>query len=279
MYQSSFIELLKESLGEDAASCVLAHLDDEPTVSVRLNPFKTDAEHLAAHFGASGVSSVEWEPAGLRLQSRPSFTFDTFFHAGHYYVQEASSMYVGKLFDRTGLTEPRVLDLCAAPGGKSTHILSKMGGRGVLVANEVIRTRATILAENISKWGCANCIVTNDDPADFKSLESYFDLVVVDAPCSGEGMFRKDEKAVQEWSPDNVKLCAARQRRILTDIWGSLKAGGYIIYSTCTFNHFEDEDNARWICEELGAELICEKHFLPGIDIGVGFYCALLKKS
>lgn len=278
MYQDSFIQLLKESLGEDAAGCVLAHLDDEPVVSVRINPFKSDAAGIAKHFGAERVSPVEWSPEGVYLTKRPSFTFDPLFHAGHYYVQEASSMYVGHLFDLTGVTEARVLDLCAAPGGKSTHLLSKMGGRGILVANEVIRNRATILAENISKWGCANCIVTNNDPADFKKLEGYFDIVLVDAPCSGEGMFRKDEKAEEEWSVDNVKLCAARQRRILTDIWSSLKSGGFIIYSTCTFNHFEDEDNSRWISEELGAELLCERHFLPGIDLGEGFYCALLKK-
>lgn len=172
-----------------------------------------------------------------------------------------------------------ILDLCASPGGKSTHILSKMAPDDLLVANEAVSSRAGMLASNVARWGLPNVVVTNGDPSAFSGLEGCFDIVLVDAPCSGEGMFRKDADAVSGWSPDNVNLCAARQRRIVGDVWPALKAGGTLIYSTCTFNHFEDEDNARWICSELGARLESERHFLPGIDRGEGFYCAVIRKD
>ena len=191
-------------------------------------------------------------------------------------------MYVGRLLqDLLDAGEPlnRLLDLCAAPGGKTTDLLSRIPADSLLVTNEVMRGRATILAENVAKWGRANVLVTNSDPADFKAFDSWFDLILVDAPCSGEGMFRKDDEAVEDWSEDNVRLCAARQRRILSDIWPALRDGGYMIYSTCTFNHFEDEDNAAWIASELGAEILQQRHFLPGRERGEGFYCALLRKS
>lgn len=283
MYPDRFIDMLQDSLGPQRARCVLEHLDDEPSVSVRLNPAKCDMATLRMHFGECADIPVPWSPDGLYLKSRPSFTFDPSFHAGAYYVQEASSMWVGHLVGemvaQCGGSPLRALDLCAAPGGKTTDILSRLPEGSLLVANEVIRQRASVLAENAAKWGHAETVVTNDDPADFGRLTGTFDLVVVDAPCSGEGMFRKDQQAVSEWSEDNVKLCAARQRRIVSDIWGSLRHGGWMIYSTCTFNRFEDELNARWICDELGAELIEERHFLPGMDRGEGFYAALLRKD
>lgn len=143
------------------------------------------------------------------------------------------------------------LDLCAAPGGKSTHLVSLLGRDSLLVSNEVIKSRAVVLADNIAKWGCDNVVVTNNDPADFGAFDGFFDLIVVDAPCSGEGLFRKEPEAIAEWSPANVELCAQRQQRILADIWPALAPGGYLIYSTCTYNKFENDGNLAWL-QELG---------------------------
>jgi len=193
-------------------------------------------------------------------------------------------MEVGRLFDRavaalgraSGL---RVLDLCAAPGGKTTQLLSHLDAASLLVANEIVPSRATILADNVARWGRPNVAVCSSDPSAFTPLRGYFDIAVVDAPCSGEGMFRKDERAVAEWSPDVVRLCAARQRRILGAVWPALAPGGFLIYSTCTFNRFEDEENVDWICAELGAECLKQRHFYPGEDRGEGFFVALIRKS
>lgn len=294
MIKSEFITLLEESLGAEKASTVLAHLDDEPQVSIRINPLKISREEAQKHFAQAGNEKgegvaikcevVPWCDEALYLTPRPAFTADPLFHAGAYYVQEASSMYIARLaanaFESMHCESGvRVLDLCAAPGGKSTHLLSMLGGEDLLLCNEVMRARATVLADNIARWGRPNVLVTNDDPASFKRLPGYFDLILTDVPCSGEGMFRKDDEARAEWSLDNVNLCASRQRRIVADVWSALREGGHLIYSTCTFNHFEDEDNVRWICSELGAELLEERHFLPGTDRGEGFYCALLRKN
>lgn len=284
MFPSDFIALLEESLGAENASSVISHLEDEPQVSVRVNPFKISAAQAREHFQGIAEDTVAWCPDAFYLSERPSFTADPSFHAGAYYVQEASSMYIGHLvaeacsYAGTGKCF-KALDLCAAPGGKSTHILSILSENDLLVCNEVMHSRATVLADNIARWGRPNVVVTNDDPSSFARLEGCFDLMLTDVPCSGEGMFRKDDEAVREWSPDTVNLCAARQRRILADAWPALRAGGFLIYSTCTFNHLEDEDNARWICGELGAELLEERHFLPGRERGEGFYCALLRKD
>ena len=283
MLPEAFIALLKESYSADAVRRLCAALAETSPVSVRRNPAKIGAETLDAHFGENADGSVPWAPEGLYLKNRPSFTLDPLFHTGAYYVQEASSMAVGSLvqqaFPQVGQESLRVLDLCAAPGGKSTHLVSLLSPDSLLVSNEVMRQRASILADNITLWGLPNVVVTSNDPADFGRLEGYFDLMLVDAPCSGEGMFRKDETAIAEWSPDTVQLCAARQRRILADSWPSLRAGGYLIYSTCTFNHLEDEDNTAWICNELGGECLSQRHFLPGTDRGEGFYCALIRKN
>jgi len=306
MLPDRFVEILEDSLGPERAQCVLMHLDDEPSISVRANPAKIDVVKLRDYFASKADIPVEWCPYGFYLNEKPSFTLDPLFHAGAYYVQEASSMYVASLLkpyvqiresrpcdrvsvpqscDRVSVPRPcdgtplRVLDLCAAPGGKSTGLLSVIGRDALLVSNEVISSRATVLADNIVRWGAPNVCVTNCDPARFSSMESYFDVAVIDAPCSGEGMFRKDESAVKQWSPDNVNLCVSRQRRIVSDVWRAIRPGGYVVYSTCTFNRFEDEDNTRWICAALGARLIEERHFLPGEDRGEGFYCALLQKD
>ena len=285
MFPAEFINGLRESLGPLRADRIVAALSGEPEVSVRVNPFKLTLDALRAHFGALAGEAVPWAPEeGFYLTGRPSFTFDPLFHAGAYYVQEASSMYAGFLFEqalqRMGRrTALRVLDLCAAPGGKTTQLLSHLDGTSLLVANEVVPARATVLAENVARWGCSNVAVTNSDPSAFTALRAYFDVVAVDAPCSGEGMFRKDERAVAEWSPDNVRLCAARQRRILGDVWPALVPGGFLIYSTCTFNRSEDEDNVAWICSELGAVCLEMRHFYPGEDRGEGFFAALIQKE
>lgn len=282
MIPEGFREFIAQSLGEDAAGRLIEGLGQEPPVSVRANPAKISAAELRENFGDLAGDAVEWSEDAFYLRERPSFTLDPLFHAGAYYVQEASSMYVGNLLRGLIADGPagcRILDLCAAPGGKSTDAASLLGANDLLVSNEVIGSRASILAENMAKWGFPGTVVTNSDPVAFASLKDFFDIVLVDAPCSGEGMFRKDERAAAEWSPETVNLCAARQRRILADVWPALREGGHIIYSTCTFNRFEDEENAAWIATELGAELIGQRHFLPGRDRGEGFFCALLRKA
>lgn len=254
--------------------------------SIRLNPAKTGInanppQNLNASNSAdplqngrtaipSGFESllenaepVPWCSTGFYLPERPQFTLDPLIHCGAYYVQEASSMFAQTVFDtiksidREFATTPlRVLDLCAAPGGKSTHIASLLNEDSLLVSNEVIKSRVVILADNLAKWGAENVVVTNNDPKDFSRIKEWFNIIFVDAPCSGEGMFIKDPAAIKEWSPANVDLCASRQKRILQDIWGSLQEGGYLVYSTCTFNHFENDGNLEYIVEELGAEVV-----------------------
>lgn len=284
MFPAEFINGLRESLGPGRADRIVAALAAEPEVSVRVNPFKLSLAALREHFDPLAGEPVPWAAEeAFYLRERPSFTLDPLFHAGAYYVQEASSMYVGVLLERaltalgrrTGL---HVLDLCAAPGGKTTQLLSHLDDTSLLVANEVVPARATVLAENVARWGCSNVAVTQSDPSAFTAMRGFFDVVVTDVPCSGEGMFRKDERAVAEWSPDAVRLCAARQRRIVGDVWPALAAGGYLIYSTCTFNPFEDEDNVAWICAELGGSCLEMRHFYPGEDRGEGFFAALIHK-
>jgi 16S rRNA (cytosine1407-C5)-methyltransferase len=285
MYPVKFVNSLKTHFGEERACRLLSALNSEPSLSVRTNPVKITAEELANHFSVNFDGVVPWCAEGLYLKSRPSFTLDPLFHAGYYYVQEASSMYTGVLLERAmtqllaGRSGLRILDLCAAPGGKSTHILSIIGSNDLLLSNEVIRSRASILADNVAKWGYPNAVVSNNDPADFAALDDFFDVVVVDAPCSGEGMFRKDPDAVNEWSVDNVHLCASRQRRIVSDIWPALRSGGFMIYSTCTFNTLENDENVAWMVSELSAELIEQRRFLPGEERGEGFFIALLRKN
>ena len=237
-----------KGFNEDAFKAV--HQSGGQITSVRSNPEKIfNIQHSI--FNAQ-LEKVLWSSNGYYLFERPSFTLDPLFHAGAYYVQEASSMFLEEVLKQTvDLTRPlRVLDLCAAPGGKSTLIQSVISKDSLLVSNEVIKTRVNILAENIAKWGAPNVIVTNNDPSDFKRLPGYFDVIVVDAPCSGSGLFRKDPNAINEWSENNVALCAQRQQRSLADILPSLKEGGVLIYSTCSYSQSEDEDISNWLQKE-----------------------------
>lgn len=266
-------------------------LDNQPAISLRLNPDKTV-------INSDSFEKVAWCTNGIFLKARPSFTLDPLFHSGVYYVQEASSMFIEQAIKQIELPENCVaLDLCAAPGGKSTHLLSLLDDTALLVSNEVIRTRVSVLNENISKWGHNNVIITNNDPSHFTELEGLFDLVLVDAPCSGEGLFRRDESAISQWSADNARMCSVRQQRILSDIWPAIKTGAYLIYSTCTFNPDENEENLKWIIEnneiesiqisikpEWGVDEIqigknFAYRFLPHKVKGEGFFITVLRKK
>ncbi len=222
------------------------HASGEQVTSIRINPSKQPEIQ-------NPKSRIGWAESGFYLETRPSFTFDPLFHAGCYYVQEASSMFLEQALKQTvDLAKPlKVLDLCAAPGGKSTHLQSLISKDSLLVSNEVIRARAGILKDNIIKWGCRNVMVTNNDPKDFAKLENYFDVVIVDAPCSGSGLFRREPEAVEEWSLNNVQLCSQRQQRIIADVWPALKKDGILIYSTCSYSKEEDEMILDWIAKEL----------------------------
>src|SRR5690606_35373595 len=222
-------------------------IDQPSRTSIRLNPFKSFSS-------AWPQSPIPWSKDGYFLEERPSFTLDPAIHAGAYYVQEASSMFIEHVLNSLAIPRGVYLDLSAAPGGKSTLLSSYLGHEGLLVANEVIQSRAQILKENLIKWGLGNAVVTNNDPDHFEPLEGFFDLVLVDAPCSGEGMFRKDPQAREEWSPDNVQLCSARQKRIMDKAGALVKGGGYLLYSTCTFNEQENEDMIRFLTEEFAFE-------------------------
>lgn len=276
---------------------IRVHQSGEQVTSIRLNPAKA----MGALPVMEGGRPVPWCSSGYYLAERPSFTLDPFFHAGAYYVQEASSMFLETAIKQTAdLSQPlKVLDLCAAPGGKSTLIQSLLHTNSFLVSNEVIKSRVTVLAENITKWGAANVVVTNNDPKDFQRLDNYFDMIVVDAPCSGSGLFRKDPDAVNEWSEANVQLCSQRQQRILADVLPALKAGGILIYSTCSYSAAEDEMIADWLLETCGlrslplqttadhgiVETLSAKQqafgyrFYPDQLQGEGFFIAAFKKT
>ena len=219
-------------------------LMQEPPISIRVNPKK-------AVYDTTDLAPVLWCPQGFYLPERPSFTLDPLFQAGAYYVQEASSMLLYEALTQTvKLNRPlRVLDLCAAPGGKSTLLASALSPDSLLVCNEVIRSRVSVLRENLDKWGHPNVVISSHDPDELEKLAGFFDVVVIDAPCSGEGLFRKDSHAVQEWSVTNVQLCSARQKRILTAAAPLLDEGGILIYSTCTYNDNENTDNVRFLTE------------------------------
>lgn len=247
-----FVERITEQLGVEDASALCRALDGESPVSVRLNPSCEQADLLLEQLQAT--RRVGWCADGWYLQSRPSFTLDPAFHAGAYYVQEASSQFVSHLLPAE-MTGRRVLDLCAAPGGKTTLYASRVGRTGLVVANEIDRKRVQVLADNVRKWGMGNVVVTCTDAARLSTIEGWFDVVAVDAPCSGEGMFRKDDGARGEWSEQNVRLCAARQDEILEAAWHALRDGGTLIYSTCTFNREEDEGTLERLLEQIGEEV------------------------
>lgn len=264
------------------------HTSGEQLTSIRINPQKRAAI-------PNLDSKIPWTADGYYLEQRPSFTFDPYFHAGCYYVQEASSMFVEQALNQTAdLSKPlKVLDLCASPGGKSTHIQSLISKESLLVSNEVIRARTHVLKDNIIKWGCENTVVTNNDPKDFTRLENYFDVIVVDAPCSGSGLFRRDPEAIEEWSENNVQLCSQRQQRILADVWPALKRNGILIYSTCSYSKEEDEDIVNWLVHEKSASQslltfdpswgMIESgggyRFWPDKVKGEGFFLACFKKT
>ena len=258
-FPPGFLEQLTGISGFSKDAFVAAHASGLSVTSVRLNPQKPLPVFPPASLKIpEAISSdlttapIPWCDTGFYLSERPSFTFDPLFHAGTYYVQEASSMFLEQAMKQSvDVAVPlKVLDLCAAPGGKSTHLQSLISKESMLVSNEVIRARSYILRDNIIKWGCENVVVTNNDPRDFAELEGYFDVVVADAPCSGSGLFRKEPEAMEEWSENNVQLCAQRQQRILADILPALKNGGVLIYSTCSYSVEEDEAIGNWLTNE-----------------------------
>ncbi len=267
----SFEERMKIQL-KDEYEAFFHALQSEAPVSIRLNPAKSSITN--DNFLSMEVSRpIEWCKDAYYLSHRPKFTLDPCFHGGSYYVQEASSMFLYHTIKQ--IMPPgsiRVLDLCAAPGGKSTMLASMITPDSLLVSNEVIRSRAAILKENVIKWGHDNVVVTQSDPSDFSGMQSAFDIILVDAPCSGEGMFRKDDKAIEEWSENNLKLCSERQKRILSDIWDALKPEGFLIYSTCTYNRGENEDILAWLSEQADAEHIPIQYSYDAITPGESGY-------
>lgn len=247
-----FINLIQQTLPSNEAKALLEALNEPVLTSVRINRKKIQKINVE-------FQSVKHCKDGFILKDRPIFTADPALHAGAYYVQESNSMWIGEIVrNLLPKIDPGaiVLDLCGAPGGKSTHIASVLRDGDLLVANEVIQSRNAILYENLCKWGAGNAVVTRSDAKIFGKNANLFDIIACDAPCSGEGMFRKDSGAIDEWSISNVQLCAERQQRIVHDVWNALKPGGFLIYSTCTYNRSENEDNVFNFCEEFGASLI-----------------------
>lgn len=291
-----FEKYTRQLMGEQLYTELLKGLSDDVPVSIRVNPFKCP-EHFSIPLKDD---CVPWCQYGYYLKHRPNFTFDPLFHAGLYYVQEASSMFhehvIQQLIHEIGNDDLRVLDLCAAPGGKSIAIRSILPDNCLLYSNEPIRARAQVLMENMLKWGHPNVVVTNNYARDYQRANMRFDIIVADVPCSGEGMFRKDANAIGEWSLQNVEKCWRLQREIITEIWPCLKPGGYLVYSTCTFNAHENEENVNWIVEQLGADFVnvhtkeewnitgslIDQHpmyrFIPGKTRGEGLFVAVLKK-
>ena len=296
-----FLASTRQLFGEERFERYLQSFDEEPPVSIRLNPLKTSP------WGRP--EEVPWCRNAYYLPQRPNFTMDPLLHAGCYYVQEAASMFLDEVLlqmhtayanHQPGSIRPlAALDLCAAPGGKSTLLRAALPKDCVLYSNEPIRNRANILAENVLKWGVPNHIVTNNYPRDYRASKMRFDLILCDVPCSGEGMFRKDPATIGEWSPQNVEKCWQLQREIVDDAWQCLNDGGMLIYSTCTFNTKENEENVRYFLEQYDAQLLPidiqpEWHitgsllegfnepvyrFIPGITRSAGLFLAVLHKA
>ncbi len=295
MLPANFLNSLKGVAGFERSSFEAVHLSGEQVTSIRINPFKT-----VNSFKHIPQSIIPWCKHGVYLAERPSFTFDPLFHAGVYYVQEPSSMFLWYLLEQVvgeNTLNKKVLDLCAAPGGKST-LLQNYFTDGLVVSNEVIKSRASVLVENCTKWGYPNSIITNNDPDHFNKLPNYFDVIVVDAPCSGSGLFRKDPLTIQEWKNEHVLHCSMRQERILTSILPSLKENGLLIYSTCSYSVEENEQIADWLVNEMHltameltipsdwnivkTESKCAHapgyRFYPNLVKGEGFFIAVFKK-
>jgi 16S rRNA C967 or C1407 C5-methylase (RsmB/RsmF family) len=290
-----FIRETRQVMGEQRFNRFMGAFEEEAPVSIRINPLKVN--HIN--------HTVPWCPEGHYLEGRPQFTFDPLFHAGCYYVQEAASMFVTHILRTLNYQlsisncQLSVLDLCAAPGGKSTAMRTVLPEGSTLVSNEPIPTRAQILLENITKWGWPDCIVTNNYPRDFRKAKARFDLILCDVPCSGEGMFRKDPDSIGEWSLQNVEKCWRLQREIVADAWECLNPGGILIYSTCTYNLKENEENVRWIMETYDAEALTIPtesswnitnsllpgfdapvyRFIPGLTRSEGLFVAVLRKN
>ena len=290
----TFTEYTRQLMGDERFERYLKSFEEEPPVSIRLNPKKV---------GEMRGEPVPWCRNAYYLPQRPNFTMDPLFHAGCYYVQEAASMFLDEVL-RSTQKEPSLLctcalDMCAAPGGKSTLLRSALPDDCVLYSNEPIRQRANILLENVTKWGYPNHIVTNNYPEVFRKSKQRFDLILCDVPCSGEGMFRKDEATIREWSPQNVERCWQLQRDIVSDAWACLAPGGLLIYSTCTFNTKENEENVRWFLDTFDdAEILPVDvrpewnitgsllpgfdapvyRFIPGITRSEGLFMCVMRK-
>jgi NOL1/NOP2/sun family putative RNA methylase len=297
---TALIQSLQNLPGYNEETFLHVHASGEQVTSIRYNPFKFPFKSAISN-QQPATQEVPWCPYGKYLNERPSFTLDPLFHAGAYYVQEASSMFLWHVLQQTIDAEIKglkILDLCAAPGGKTT-LLASYFTKGLIVANEIIKSRTSVLVENCTKWGSDNVVVTNNDSKDFKYLEGYFDVMVVDAPCSGSGLFRKDVDAIEEWSKENVMLCSQRQKRILADVYGALKKDGLLIYSTCSYSIEENEMILDWLMENYQlSTIICqleedwnivevqsEKHkaygyrFYPDKMKGEGFFIAAFRKN
>lgn len=305
-FRNEFEASLQQLLGDQAASLIAALQEQEPTVSIRLNSLKLpSSEHdkkvCNSQADDTAINAecrqVPWCRRGFYLSHREPFTFDPLLHAGCYYVQDASSMIVWHIVHQLVDKPVRYLDLCAAPGGKTTAAIDALPAGSLVVANEVVPQRAWVLCENVAKWGAEGCVVTSEQSSAFGQLSGFFDVVAADVPCSGEGMMRKDEEAVAQWSPALVAQCAAVQRRIVTEVWPALRQGGVMIYSTCTFNRHENEEVVEYIINELGAESIDLQfptewgiapgigtqahcyHFFPHKLQGEGLFVAVLRKT
>ena len=288
-----FTDMARRTMGEERFDSYLKAFETDAPVSIRLNPEK------AKELTADG-ERVPWCRNAYYLPQRPNFTYDPLLHAGCYYVQEAGSMFLDTVMQQWVPDAPVVMiDFCAAPGGKSLLARTALAAGSVMFSNEPMRNRANILAENVEKWGYADHFVTNNFPRDYRRAKMIADVVLCDVPCSGEGMFRKDEATIREWSMQNVEKCARLQREIVADAWSCLADGGLFIYSTCTFNTHEDEENIQWMLDELGAEVLPVKvdaawnitgslldgfsqpvyRFIPGISKGEGLFLCVLRKG
>ena len=288
-----FTDMARRTMGEERFDSYLKAFETDAPVSIRLNPEK--AKELT-----TDGERVPWCRNAYYLPQRPNFTYDPLLHAGCYYVQEAGTMFLDTVMQQWVPDAPVVMiDFCAAPGGKSLLARTALAAGSVMFSNEPMRNRANILAENVEKWGYADHFVTNNFPRDYRRAKMIADVVLCDVPCSGEGMFRKDEATIREWSMQNVEKCARLQREIVADAWSCLADGGLFIYSTCTFNTHEDEENIQWMMGELGAEVLPVKvdaawnitgslldgfsqpvyRFIPGISKGEGLFLCVLRKG